>query len=849
MRRLTVVSSATLVAFLSASSVAFAQTGPATSAVAGPPANADTSPNSDIIVTGTRKTGVTAAESPAPIKLVGQDAISHVGQPNLNQVLTQLVPSFTAQSVGVDAANNNLTAALRGLNPNETLVLVNGKRRHGTASLNVVASPFQGGASPDLDYITPASIDHVEVLEDGASAQYGSDAIAGVINIILKSKAGGTFSATGGQYYAGDGETYSTSLNYGLVGSRGFINVTGFYRFHDYSQRGKYDVRALDPETGALPAGIAQYRTLAQDYLAMPGYPNVDRGLGDSRSRFGVGSYNAGYHLTDEIQVYSFGSVGFRHAKSFEFTRFPDRILATGTPGVAGTVDQYDDDVVNHPNYIFSRSGVNPQEGVRALDYSAAGGVKGSIGSWKWDLSTTYGKDRERVSTLDSANADLFIDTLTSRTNFYDGEFSASEWTTDLDITRTIGTIATLAVGAEYRRNTYDIAAGDPSSYYKTGAQSFPGYSPSSAGKHSRHNSAVYVDLALTPFAKLKLDGAVRHEHYSDFGSKVTWKGTGRYDFTPEVAIRGTAATGFRAPTLAEEYYTQVNVSTNSAFVQLAANSDAAKVLGIQNLRPEKSTNYSLGIVLRPTPRFIVTFDAYQIRIQDRIVGSAAINTSSDTFDLADPVFRAISRSGYSLEALDSIGIESFVNGPTTRTRGVDVVASYDADLSKLGRATFTVSGAYNTTKITRPGVNPSIIGSAPVNQSLFDQQLTSFLTTASPRLKIISGVNWTIGDISIVGRETFYSSSHAYLNDGSGIYTYTRASSAGLTDLEADYHLTKSITLALGANNLFDNRQNVEPYIGGETASGALIYKPPLMYSPYGIMVDIIYGRVDVRF
>lgn len=218
-------------------------------------------------------------------------------------------------------------------------------------------------------------------------------------------------------------------------------------------------------------------------------------------------------------------------------------------------------------------------------------------------------------------------------------------------------------------------------------------------------------------------------------------------------------------------------------------------------------------------------------------------------FDLADPVFQAISRSGYSLEALNSIGIESFVNGPTTRTRWVDVVASYDADLSDFGRATFTVSGAYNMTKITRAGANPAIIASAPVNQNLFDRQLTSFLTTASPRLKIIGGVNWAIGDFSIIGRETFYGSSHAYLNDGGGIYTYTRARSAGIADLETDYHVTKSITLAVGANNLFDKRQSVEPYIGGETASGAPIYKPPLMYSPYGINGGYYYGRVDVKF
>jgi iron complex outermembrane receptor protein len=842
------ISLVALATMLVAARPAFAQGANPTAAAA----PTEAAPGSEIIVTGTRATGITAAESAAPIKLVGSEAIGHVGQPNLNQVLTQLVPSFTAQSFGGDAANLTLTASLRGLNPNETLVLVNGKRRHGTANLHVLASPTQGGAAPDLDFITPASIDHIEVLEDGASAQYGSDAIAGVINIILKKKEGGSISVTGGKYYAGDGATYSGSANYGWVTDRGYLNFTGFWRFHDFSQRGKQDIRVLDPTTGALPASVAQYPTLASDYQALPGYPDVNHIRGDARSRLGVFSYNTGYDITDAVSFYSFGSIGYRRAESYENVRLPDRVLASGTPGVAGSAADYDDDVANHPDYIFSRTGFNPQEAIREVDGSATGGLKGDIGGLHWDLSTTYGEDRDDIYTLHSVNRDLFIDTYASPTRFYDGAFHASEWTSDLDLTYAFGTFATVAGGAEYRRNTYDISAGDPASYYKTGAQSFPGYSPSSAGDHERHNYALYGDVALNPIEGLKLDGAVRYEHYSDFGGKVTWKATGRYDFTSAIAIRGTASTGFRAPTLAEEYYTQVNVSPTSAFVQLAANSPAAKVLGIPNLKPEKATNYSIGTVLRPVSRLTITVDAYQIRIRDRIVGSAEVDTRSTAFDLNDPVWRAIDLSGYAVETLNSIGIESFVNGPTTRTRGVDFVASYDANLDRYGKATFTLSGAYNKTKITKQGANPTII-SAPVaeggvGQTLYDAQLTSFLTTATPRFKIIGGVNWSLGDFAVIARETFYSKTRAILNDGGGTYTPTHISPAGITDLELDYHITPRITLAAGANNLFDKRPNVDPYIGGETASGGVIYRQPLDYSPYGINGGYWYGRVDVK-
>ena len=854
MNLFSVVSRSALAATLAFGATAIAQTTPSAQTAPGPSGATDTAAGSEIIVTGTRASGVTVAESAAPIKIVGAEAISHVGQPNLNQVLTQLVPSFSAQSFGGDAANLTLAASLRGLSPNETLVLVNGKRRHGTANLHVLASPTQGGAAPDLDFITPASIDHIEVLEDGASAQYGSDAIAGVINIILKHKEGGSFSATGGQYYQGDGETYSASANYGWVTDRGFLNFTGFYRFHNFSQRGKQDIRVLDPTTGALPASIAAFPTLASDYQGLKNYPDVNPIRGDAGSRFGVLTYNTGYDITDGVQFYSFGTVGFRKAESYENIRLPDRVLASAVLGVAGTDAQYDADAAANNGLIFSRTGFRPQEAIREFDGSTTGGLKGDFGDgFTWDLSTTYGIDRDDVDTLDSVNRDLFIDTHASPTKFYDGTFHASEWTSNLDLTKTIGTFATLAAGAEYRQNTYDITAGDPSSYYKTGAQSFPGYSPSSAGDHDRHDYAVYGDVALTPIDQLKLDGAVRYEHYSDFGGKLTWKATGRYDFTPQIAIRGTAATGFRAPTLAEEYYTQVNVSPTSAFVQLAANSAAAKELGIQNLKPEKSTNYSVGTVLRPFSRFTLTIDAYQIRIRDRIVGSAEVDTRSTAFDLADPVWRAIDLSGYAVETLNSIGIESFVNGPTTRTRGVDLVGSYDADLGNAGKATFTLSGAYNKTTITKQGVDPAII-SAPVAQggvagTLYDAQLNSFLTTATPKFKIIGGVDWSLGLFELIGRETYYTKTRATLNDGGGTYTPTHINAAGITDLELDYHITPTITIAGGGQNVFNKKPNSDPYIGGETASGGVVYKQPLDYSPYGINGGYWYGRVDVKF
>ena len=838
--------SAVSIALLSVAQPAWAQ-GPQPAA----PADQDSSQvgDSEIIVTGTRLTGITAAESAAPIKLVGAEAISHVGQPNLNQVLTQLVPSFTAQGFGGDTANLTLSASLRGLNPNETLVLVNGKRRHGTANLQILAGAFQGGAAPDLDYITPASVDHIEVLEDGASAQYGSDAIAGVINIILKNKAGGNFSATGGQYYGSDGETYSSSLNYGYAGSRGFINVTGFYRYHNFSNRGKYDIRIYDPATGA-PATIGGSAALANAVEGTKGYPNLNKIVGDARSKFGVGSYNAGYDVSDGVQFYSFGSAGFRRAESYENYRLPSRVVGSNNVDpVTGNFlpGNYDD-----PGALIPRpEGFDPQEALREIDYQATGGLKGNIAGWTWDLSTSYGSDRAKIKTLNSLNPLLFTQFHNDQASFYDGLYKATEWTSNLDVTHDFASIVTLAAGAEYRRNGYKIGAGEPNSYYGTGAQSFPGFNPLAAGSHSRRSYAFYGDASLTSIENLKLDGAVRYEHFSDFGSKTTFKATGRYDFTPAIAVRGTAATGFRAPTLAEEQYTAVNVAPTSATAQLAANSAAAKVLGIPNLEPEKSTSYSAGLVLRPASHLTATIDAYQIKIRDRIVGSGQLSASKLP---GDPVAGAIAAAGVVLEPDLPQFVSAFVNGPDTRTRGVDIVMSYDADLGSAGRAVFTLSGAYNKTKVTKLGQDPAPV--TGIRQTLFNEQTYSFLTTSLPHYKVIGGANWTIGKFTVVGRETYYSKSVALLyNDNdpalSTSYDYSKIKPAAITDLEIGYHVTSALTVSAGANNLFNKRPEKVKFVAlnGDFSGDTLVGGAPFQFGPYGINGGYYYARVSFDF
>jgi iron complex outermembrane receptor protein len=822
-----------------------------------PAASAASAQASDeIIVTGTRVVGTTAAESSAPIKVLDAATLSRVGQPNLNQVLTQLVPSFNAQAFGGDTANLTLSARLRGLSPNHTLVLVNGKRRHGTANLAVLGGPYQGAATADLDLITPASVKRIEVLEQGAAAQYGSDAIAGVINIILKDDtSGGEATATGGSYYDTGGQTWAGSFTLGTkIGENGFLDLTFFHRFHAFSQVGGLDRRVTDP-SGTLRTTLSPAQQAL--YAGIPGFPYVNRINGDARSHLTNLQYNAGYDFGD-VQVYSFGSYSKRIASAYENLRVPDRIIASPVLGVGGTLGApgsivYDPDGDTPPN------GFNPREGIREDDYSATGGIKGDLNGLRWDLSTTFGQDKNLIYTLDSANRSLFIDTHFTPKDFYDGLFKATEWTVNADLSKDVNlglaTPLNVAFGGEYRRNIYEIGSGDPASIYKEGGQSYPGFRPSDAGKHARHNWAGYLDLSAEPVDGLKLDAALRYENYSDFGSTWTWKATGRYDFSPAVAIRGTVSTGFRAPTLAESYYSATNVSPTSAFVQLPANSAAAKLLGFDNLRPEKSTNYSLGFVFRPASRLVITLDAYQVKIRDRILGTGALFGSGGAINFP-VVTQAIVANGNILDpTVSQTGINIFTNGADSRTRGVDVVVSYLTDFGDAGKVDWTISGTYNETKATRIALAPIQLtppgGTVPI--ALFDQSAISNLESASPKVKIVGSAAYKLGAFSSMLRGTLFGKSSSYTSPDGGTYYNQVIGTAFIVDLDASYTIAHTVTLTIGANNLFNKKPPTVALVPGTAnytlVNGGNVIDAPLSFSPYGINGGYYYGKISVKF
>jgi iron complex outermembrane receptor protein len=825
-----------------------------------------------VIVTGTRQKGIVAADSAAPIQIIAGDTLQATGKSNLIDALAQLVPSFQAQAFGSDMGNQTLQARLRGLSPNHVLVLVDGKRRHTTASLAIDnGSAFTGGAGVDLNFVPMAAVDHIEVLTEGAAAQYGSDAIAGVINIILKkNNSGGTVDAQYGRNFDGGGNTTKVEANAGFGPTENsFINLTAQVSNHGHTDRGNVDPRT-DPAywTGSYPNS---------NIPLVSGYPNINFIQGDAETHFKLVGYNAGVTLPGDIELYSNGTYGNKEAQSFENYRVPAKVVYDPTTAAA-TAAQYG--LTPPPagaviaTYPFPL-GFDPQEQSKENDFQLVAGAKGSIAGWNWDLAEAYGEDNLKVYTIDSANATLYAATGSTPRDFYDGKFISTQSTTTLDISKDfdlgLAGPLTVAFGAEHRRETWELGSGEPNSYIGGGAQSFPGYSATIATKASRHSDAGYIDFAATPVTGLKLDAAGRYEAYSDFGDATVGKLTARYDFNPMLALRGTVSSGFRAPTLAEEHYTNVNVGPTTAFVQLAPDGLGTGLLGLGGgLKPERSTNLSFGIVFRPLENLTATIDAYQILVTNRIVASGNINGQSNgvPYPGSANVTAAIAASGLSIDpgviATGTTGINLFANGVDTRTRGVDFTLLSPQDYA-FGHIDYSLAGSFNYTVATRVLSGTPEMGGQP----LFDAQAITSLTDQSPRITVNLGAHYTVSQYYVDLHEIIYGKSSSCDNPDSdtsttphgspcaaysgGLYYYKdHIGTIGITNLELGVNLTEKLTLALGANNLFNRYPNqINPgNVAVEAANfdnAAVAKYPP--FSPFGIDGGFYYARVHFKF
>ncbi len=805
------------------------------------PAPEPAAESAPIIVTGTRQTTRTVAESLAPIDVLGEKDLEASGKQSVRDLLGTLVPSINVSNNGAGASWAVRTLSLRGLGGDQLLVLVNGKRRHNTATLFINGSVQNGQSPPDLDLIPGNAIQRIEVLRDGASAQYGSDAIAGVVNIILKNDTQGGAALTMG----------STADNGGWQG-RWQIDK-GF---------------AIGPDGGYIHLsgeGVLQDNTVVNSspITSNPFYPTGDARNADPdriRARYGqpqvIGgnaSYDAMMPVGGDMELYSFGTYSKRHAAGWLTYRNPaalNNILEIYPEGYIPRIHVYDE------------------------DFQVAGGMRGEIGGGiHVDLSTSYAQDEVKYAQTTSLNPSMGP---ASPTHFYLGKIRFDEWTSNLDFSKEldIGLAGPLsvAVGAEYKKNKFLIGPGDPESYIDggyvspagswlagatrtgVGSQGVTGFLPEGSGSWSRDNWSAYINLEGQIVEGLEFGLAGRHEDYSDFGTTDTGKASLRIEPFRGFAIRGTASTGFRAPTLQQQHYASsstINVTVNGVnqllpVQALPVDGVAARALGAQPLKPEKSTNFSGGIVLTPAPNFNVTVDAYQIKVRDRILLSET---------LSGPVV---------MNALAAAGIQGiaggliFSNAADTRTRGLDIVSTYRAGLGDLGTATISLSANFNKTIFTHIDPVPDEIAASGL--VLIGRAKQGDLSEGTPRDKLIGNILWEKGDFNLNLRATRYGK--IYQRASAAVYhtedfAACTAGSAGCTlgyvdeklspktilDLELGYRLAKGVKLSVGANNLLNTYPNKLKPVNRTAGS---LYNA---YAPYGISGGFYYGRLNLEF
>jgi iron complex outermembrane receptor protein len=767
-------------------------------------AAAPTADTEQVIVTGTRQTGRTKLNSDAPVDTISGAELQKTGEQNIFDALNKLVPSFEIPGEGFDTAGLVRSARLRGLSPDDTLVLINGKRRHISANINADVGPVGGSDPTDLDLIPISLIDHIEVLRDGAAAQYGSDAVAGVINIILKkSTSGGSAYAQEGADYPSDGFTNDLGANYALpLFDKGFLDLAANYRYHDHTNRTGFDSRAGE-------FGLTE---------------NPGRIIGDPKYNLASVGYNAGYDVLpdDVMQIYSNGTYANRAASAFENWRPPTK-LPEVYPG-----------------------GFVPREAIYENDYGFTGGVKGTVlGGWGYDLSSTYGADIINLKNKDSANVDFYNAFGYTPNTFHTGEFNDSQWTNNLDFTKSLdyGIFAKpidVAFGGEYRRDTYQLEPGDFASQYGGGSQAYPGFLTGAASNSHRQNEAGYIDVATDILPGWNVDVAGRFEHYSDVGNTKTFKVSSRYDFTPQYAIRGTINNGFRAPTLAQENFEAVNVSPSAFSGQLPVNSPVAKFLGAVPLQAEQSINYSVGFVAEPIPKLHFAVDAYQISIHNQIVDSGTFGGNVDT-PAGQQLIALLRAAGFGIdEGLQKVTGQYYTNGINTRTRGVDGTADYSYTFDEKSKLDLTVAVNFNDVELTRLA---TLAGGAPE----FTPDVLSEYTRNSPKNKLVLQAYYTYDKASLLVRETRWGSSLEVFPDnvffGPNYYP-AKIAPTWITDIEIGYKIYDGVKLSVGADNVFNLYPNPTPPITRYVNS--TVYNAS---SPFGFDGGFYYARINYTF
>jgi len=780
---------------------------------------------SQIVMIGTRRPGRIKTETPVPVDVVNvaQNTMP-TAKMDLTSVLNYAAPSFNYnKQSGSDGADHVDLATLRGLGPDQTLVLVNGKRRHQTAFVSVFGTRGRGNSGTDLNAIPVSAIDRVEILRDGASAQYGSDAIAGVINLVLRKDVKKFSAEVGVGSYVDDkyntyksratgdypfqsrydGTSLSVGANYGLpIGTKGgYLDITG-----DYLSTGK---TFRQEQNGILPVNYVR-RANGEGSLSSGGlFLNFEAPAG-----------------TGSTHIYAFGGYNYKSSDAFAFTR-----SWAGKPERFPTKPDGSLDFV--PDIMYRSSDgdtvYSPHIQTHISDASLALGIKGSFGTgWTWDFSNAYGRNDFHFYGDKTFNAGLG----SARTHFDDGGFNFSQNTVNLNFVKDIPTVAsglTLSFGGEYRREHYAIYKGEQASYanYDTlkasGSQGYPGYQPSDVVNASRDVEGLYADAELDVTKKFLIGGAIRLEHYSDFGWTFNGKVDARYKLTPKLNLRGSFSSGFRAPSLQQinfsNTFTTVQGGGLISEVKIAPNySSLAKAAGIDPLTQEKSLNGSLGFTWRPIRELSVTVDGYWVQVKDRVVLSGQFSADDPTLD---PAFTD------EMKSLNVGLAQFFANAVNTTNKGIDVVLDYNKSLANKQSIRLLFTGNFQKMTIDKVNVPAKLSATEDLINTFLSDREKAFILASAPKTKYAINVEYKKDWFTVGVRATRFGKLKilGYGESGTGIdpmvpsdadpnvllpdvYNY---SGKTVTDLYFSFRLQKYATLYLGADNI----GNVHPDLG----------------------------------
>jgi len=821
----------------------------------------------EVVTIGTRTKGRTAEDLPVPVDVLNSEALAKTGHTEVGRMLQSLAPSFNFSSSSISDGTDALRpATLRGLGPDQTLVLINGKRRHQAALIHINTSVGRGTAGVDMNAIPAAAIERIEVLRDGAAAQYGSDAIAGVINIVLKDASeGGHISTSYGEYSDGDGETYNVDLNKGFeLGANGYLNATLNYRDRSDSNRAGL-------QGACAYGGCADADLNGIDEIGDPRELSFDRGsfrIGDADSEQWAFTLNGAIDVGSAGEIYGFVTYSERENESGAFYRNPssgsdsylddgDNVVPNGfLPLIQSQIDDLSFNIGYRTEFDSGMTlDLSYTNGVNEIEYTTANSINYSyvnflnLGEGLSDADVRSGIPRK----ADAYDLELGLETF------------------NIDMTHTIGDLG-IAVGLEYRNDDYEITPGDEYAYadFDTvngvslyaqdasgGIQGFPGISPASAVDEDRDVKSVYVDLEYQLTDDLLVSGAVRYDDYSDFGDTTNFKLAANWALNDYVRLRAAASTGFRAPSMQQQYFNNIGTQfiTNPADpggpqipVQVGTfrnDSDLAKDLGIPQLEEEESTNWSAGIIWTPMDQLSITLDYYSIDIDDRIVISNKLEGGDDPSGNLGPA----------LTAAGAGAAQFFLNGADTETRGWDLVATYQAIEFAGGLLDLTLAGNTTETEVVDLFSSSGGALSALDPEVVFSSQDVSIIEEWQPEDRIsLSGYwqrdNWTVNvSVNRFGEYT--------IEDGDR-QTY---GAEVLTDLNIDYAFENGFSVSLGGNNIFDtypDKNEIGNSRGGvleDAPGGNVIVNSPGVFTysrrsaPFGFNGAYWYGKISYDF